>query len=227
MKILMISGWKRSGKDTASLYIQNTYHFERRGFADALKDDIARFLGIRRSDMDDQQLKEKPILDRPVIATDNFARTIAQQLSGEFRTSDGEKCHSFQFVNNKLYGIECDGMVTFGTNLYWTPRAACIYIGSTMRTYDTDYWVKKALTNLDDYGRYVISDFRYKSEYDAVCKLVGKDLVKTMRINRFDTCDSTDDSERNLDDFEFDYVIENRSDIDEFKREIDRGLNGI
>jgi hypothetical protein len=219
MKIVLLSGWKRSGKDTAAKYLIEK-GYERRAFADSLKDDVAKFLGIRRSDMDDETFKETAILDRPVAAYDAFSKMVAEFLAPEFRTRDKKKASTTGWVDNKLFAIEFKGFVTEGLQLYWTPRAACIFIGSVGRAYNANHWVDRALKDVSK--NTVVSDFRYKSEYDRVVQLFGKENICTVRINRFDTVDSKDDSERNLDDFEFDYVIDNKSSIEDYFNNLKR-----
>lgn len=67
----------------------------------------------------------------------------------------------------------------------------------------------------------VISDFRYINEYEYLCKQYKNDKDKdtkiiTVRIDRFDTSSVKSDSEIQLNNFKFDYYIENRSTIFEF-----------
>lgn len=213
--IYLLSGWKRSGKDTAANYLIEK-GMERRAFADSLKDDVAKFLGIRRSDMDDNDFKEKAILDRPVKAYDSFSKMTTEFLAKEFRTEDNRKPIDVNWCDNKLFATYNDGLVTENFPLYWTPRAACIFIGSVGRAYHSNHWVDRALKNVENYNDYVVSDFRYVSEYNRVVELFGKENVCTVRINRFDTIDSTDDSERNLDNFTFDYIIDNKGTMEEY-----------
>ena len=215
MTIFLLSGYKRSGKDTAAQYLIEHRGMERRAFADSLKDDVAKFLGISRSHMDDPDFKEKAIIEHPVNAFDPFSKMNNQFLAKEFRTSDGQQPIDVEWLNDSLFAVECDGMYTERKKLYWTPRAACIFIGSVGRTFNSDHWVDKALPPTTT-GHIVVSDFRYKSEYSRVVDSFGAYNVKTVRIDRFDSVNSTDPSETNLDDFEFDIRINNKGSLEEF-----------
>jgi hypothetical protein len=68
----------------------------------------------------------------------------------------------------------------------------------------------------------VISDFRYNNEYEYLCRHFYKNdeskdtKIITVRIDRFDTSPVKSDSEIQLNNFKFDYYIENRSTIFEF-----------
>jgi len=222
MTILLLSGYKQSGKDTAANYLVQDRGFKRAAFADSLKNDVSTFFNLSRKDMDDQSTKESPILDRPVQSYDPFSKLVNEFLFKEFRTRDGKQPLHFNWFDGEMVSVETDGQSIEIKELFWTPRAACIFVGSVGRSFNADHWVDRALTNVGDINKpiglqnVVVSDFRYKSEYNRVIELFGKDIVKTVRIDRFDTVNSTDPSERNLDDFEFDVRIENKGTLQEF-----------
>jgi hypothetical protein len=223
MKVLAISGWKRSGKDELFSKLANL-EAVRVSFADPLKDRVAEEYGIRRSDLDDQSKKESPILHLPVDPQDEFTRTIANLLVREFRTSDGKVANTFVTETNE--GIVCsDQGVNYYEKLFWTPRALAIFKGSGNRAVASNYWVQQAITKIqDEFKRnkdlVVIPDMRYKSEMKQLLDAFGNSLV-TIRVNRFDTSPSTDASERDLDDGTFDQVIENRSTLEDFYAKIE------
>ena len=219
-----MSGYKQSGKDTAAKYLIESKGYERRAFADSLKDDVAKFLGLSRSAMDDSNLKEKAIPECPVRAFDPFSKMTNEFLAKEFRTLDGEQAISTEWLNSTLFAVDLDGSYIDHKKLFWTPRAACIFIGSVGRAFDSDHWVDRALPLSNTTGNIVVSDFRYKSEYDRVVEMFGSYNVKTVRIDRFDTINSTDPSERNLDDFDFDLRIENKGTLEEFFAKVKKQL---
>jgi hypothetical protein len=99
---------------------------------------------------------------------------------------------------------------------YWTPRALAILVGSCMRSVNPNFWVEKALAQCQPGGFYVIADCRYKNEADTIKRTDAK--VITVRINRFDTSPSDDPSERDLDDYQFDKVINNKHSLEEFTK---------
>lgn len=212
--IVAISGWKRSGKDTAAEYLINKYGAKRIAFADPLKEMVCDNYGLTRGLIDNPATKEKPILSLPVCVKDGFSKNNNEFLFGEFRGVGGRIPQDFHIEEGLLLGVE--GRDVF--QLYWTPRAICIEEGSTKRSVDPDYWVKRALKNVND-GLHVISDLRYRNEAYTL-KASDHDVI-TIRINRFETSPSMDASERDLDEHSFDYIIENKGSLEEFYKKID------
>ncbi len=232
MKVVAISGWKRSGKDTAAeVLIKEGY--KRVGFADPLKDMVAEEYSIPRSYCDDPKFKESPLMHLPVSPKDDFTLNLSTLLFKEFRTADGLPVPEYiidgsgtflGFMPNKGPFVEGGKAV----QLYWTPRALCILKGSVNRAVRSDYWVQAAIesieidsSRLDDKQQttFVISDLRYQSEMSQLKEAFGDNLI-TVRINRFDTCQSTDASERDLDNGRFDVVIDNKGTIEEFLQKV-------
>lgn len=211
MKIVALSGWKRSGKDTAAeVLIKNGY--TRVAFADVLKDMVAEEYGIPRSHLDDPQYKESAILQLPVEPKDKFTKMVAEFMIKEFRSYSGQIPLGFAYDGNDFVG-------EFGRHIekvYWTPRALAILKGSVNRSVRSDYWVSRAIEIIGKtLGPVVITDMRYQSEMVQLKEAFGSDLL-TVRINRFDTTESQDPSERDLDNAEFDVIIENRGTLEEF-----------
>lgn len=241
MKIIAISGWKRSGKDTAAEQLIKNHGFSRIGFADPLKDMVAKEYDIPREHCDAPEFKEKPILTLPVLPKDNFTLNLAKMLYKEFRTETGHQVPEFHvdpsgafigLLPNKGFMVEGAHPV----QLYWTPRALCILKGSSNRAVRSDYWVKAAIdgvnaksaaaiSGLGGTTSFVISDLRYRSELDQLRQAFGKNLV-TVRVNRFDTCASDDPSERDLDSAKFDVVLDNKGTIEEFQSKVEELVNG-
>lgn len=185
MTVIALSGWKMSGKDTATDLMVREYGFTRLSFADALKEMVAAQYNIPLDYMHQPGKKEMPLAQYPVIPGDPFAEQIQKMLGRELISG------------------------------FWTPRALCILEGSIKRSVYSNYWVRQVITGLDPGENYVISDMRYKSEADTL-KLLLPDLV-TIRIERFDSIDTQDPSERNLDDYRFDYTLQNRGTKEQFE----------
>lgn len=220
MKVLAISAWKRSGKDTLFDRLVGAGAV-RVSFADPLKDRVSEEYGIRRADLDEQDKKEQPILHLPVDPQDGFTRTIARLLIREFRTADGEVKQLFDEATRSGYNM---GDTEF-KKLYWTPRALAIFKGSGNRAVASNYWVQQAIQKIQDAFKrqtdlVVIPDLRYKSEMIQLREAFGDNMV-TIRINRFDESPSTDPSERDLDDGKFDITLENKGTLEEFYAKVD------
>lgn len=215
MKILMISGYKGSGKDEAAKYLMYK-DFKKVSFAGPLKDMVAKEYGLDRFIFDDQEYKETALPDYPVISENIFSRDLHKKFLSEFRTKSGKVPTQIYYEDDKLKlkSLMSDGLVTLKEQVYWTPRALLILHGTIARSVNPLHWVEKAV-NTKGYPGIVISDWRLKSEYDAVAKIVGKENITTIRINRYES-NSVQETERNLDNFNFDYVIENKGTLNDF-----------
>lgn len=224
MKVVAVSGWAGSGKDTLANLLIAEYGFKRIGFADPLKDNVARDFNFDRASLDDQAQKNLPLLDMPVSLRDGFTKNLGSFMLREFRTKDGKTCTTGGMAIadgvEDFYGGDGEGGVF---KLYWTRRALCILEGSTKRTADADYWVKRAMQNAKENGieLVVISDLRYRNELAGIkMSLDSSDTLVTVRVNRFDAhpTNSTDPSERDLDDAEFDFTLKNTSTFSQYIR---------
>lgn len=221
MKVLAISGWKGSGKDTLAYYLVSKGG-TRVSFADPLKDMVAEEYGVSRASLDEPLLKEKPILSLPVDPKDAYSRMIAEFLFKEFRTSGGLQAAKFVYQGDDFYG---DTQTGYGIcRLYWTPRALAILKGSTNRSVRSNYWVQKAIEKVKKTeGLVVISDLRYRSEMDQLKQAFGDD-ISFIRVERFDMSPSDDPSERDLDGANFDYRINNRGTKEQAYQQLDNFL---
>lgn len=219
LKVVAISGWKGSGKDTMADYLIKNHAAVRVSFADPLKDNVAAAFGVDRTHLDIQSKKEVAILSMPVNPQDKFSRVVAEFMIKEFRDTHNVAPHSFTYQGDEFYGVVKDDRgVDINVRVYWTPRALAILEGSTKRTAASNYWVQQAVKKIREYGAQsdtemvVISDLRYKSELMQLKSAFGSDLVE-IRVERFDSSLSSDPSERDLDDYPFSYRIDNRGDL--------------
>lgn len=223
MKVIAISGWKGSGKDTAADHLVNVHGYKKLSFAEPLKQSVSIEYDIPLNWLNDQKLKESPMENMPVTPKDEFSLNMAKMLYKEFRTAEGKMpsdCHidaSGAFIG-LLGSIPCQ--------LYWTPRALLILEGCIKRSVNSDYWADRLLDNiytnaLNRQDKFVISDIRYKTEVEHLKRSVGKNLL-TVRVERFATPPSYDPSEINLDDYPFDLVLMNKGTLEEFLHDVDK-----
>jgi deoxynucleotide monophosphate kinase-like protein len=227
MKVIAISGWKGSGKDTAANYLIEKKNYLRVAFADPLKDMVATTYNIPRSSLDDPKVKEVALEQYPVLPSDPYALNVCKFMFKEFRTLGGHPPMEYHIdASGAFLGV----LGRHVEQLYWTPRSLAILEGSIKRTVTSQYWVQAAIAKVDRiksadvpgdvcYG-FVISDLRYVSEVTQLRQAFGKDLV-TVRINRFDDLQSTDPSERNLDNYQFDVVIDNKGTIEDLNQQLE------
>lgn len=194
-RIIALSAYKGSGKDTVADYLVSGYGYTKKSFAAKLKDLVSETYRVPREDLDHPEKKEMPLHNLPVISTDSFTESIHTMLRQELKSG------------------------------YWTPRALCILEGSIKRAVYSNHWVQSIAVQImaDPLGSYVISDLRYKSEVDTLRILLPN--VEIVRISRFSTVETQDPSERNLDDFQFDKVISNMGTLDELYNAVELSLN--
>lgn len=218
--MFMLSGWAKSGKDTAAYHLVDKLRFKKVSFADPLKENVSESFNIPLADTHSQNKKEAPLMQYPVYCKDKFSEHVNSFLYKEFRTSQG-------MIPDNFHIGEDDRMMTMingeAYGLYATIRSLCILEGSTKRSADSDFWVNKAITEARKSGSYaiVIADLRYKSEISAVKMALGEnDQLVTIRINRFESTKSTDPSENDLNDTQFDYYIANKTTQEEFLNKI-------
>ncbi len=217
--IVAISGWKGSGKDAAANHLMEKHGFKRLGFADPLKDSVAAEYGIARQYLDDQSKKEQPILSRPVYCKDSFSAHINTFLFREFVDINGKHPSAYEILSDgRMYGVTAGHPVP----LYHCPRSLAILEGSSRRSVDPNFWVSKAVSKTEDGAAYVISDLRYLSEIEALQNsLTGEDRLVTVRVNRFKSTESKDPSERDLDNHQFSYTINNNGSLSDFLAAVD------
>jgi len=225
MVVLLISGWKRSGKDELAK-IAESYSFQRFSFADDLKQKASKEYGVPLEDFYSNEKKEAPILTLPVYARDAFSDMINSFMFREFRTAAG--------IRPIGYAKRANGAFTDsqqGQQLYHTPRSLAILKGSVNRSVDPDFWAKQVspLIQKLPHSGIVIPDWRYKNEKTTVEALARQYGMKTItiRVNRFDTVESNDPSERELDDATFDITIQNRDTLQEFEAAVRSHLERI
>jgi hypothetical protein len=191
--IIALSGWKKSGKDTAGDHIINTFGFHRISLADALKHNTAVQYGIPLEFFHEQELKEKPIKELPAST---------------------EACEKYY-----------EHLSVGPLNSFWTPRALLIHEGLMKRLVMDDYWVRALSTTITaaevaGTSLFVLTDLRFKKEVAAMSRHYPEYKLLTVRINRFNKPPNNDPTERDLDNFKFDHVVDNKGTLEELHEEI-------
>ena len=197
-RLIALSGYRGSGKDTSAEYMHKRYKFIPVSFAKKLKDMVASIYNISREDLDDTSRKEMPLMQYPAISTDSFTQAIHHKLTDELKSG------------------------------YWTPRALCILEGSSKRAVHSNFWVRQVMSEVleNPQNRYVITDMRYKSEADTLKMLLPS--VQFLRIERPSVVLTTQDpSERDLDDYPFSTRISNHGTHEDLGNTLDLALNHL
>lgn len=193
--VVLISGFRGAGKDTAARYLDERFDFKRLAFADVLKDHVANSYEIPRMMFDDRHLKETPLLQYPIVSADRFSEQVHMMMENEHSTCNGR--------------------------LYHTPRSLCILEGSIKRSVDANYWVRQVAKEVREGGKYCISDWRYRSEVAGLKSLLPNAKIITLRIDRQANISSTDPSERDLEGYTFDTRVSNVGSMGELYLELD------
>jgi len=191
MGLIVISGYKGSGKDTAADYLIDSHGYTRLSFADTLKEMVSEQYEVPLNYFHDQKLKEVALEQYPVVSTDGFTDNIHDMLAAEFDS-------------------DC-----------WTPRALCILEGSIKRSVKSSYWVQVVLNAIEALGanaNVVIPDLRYRSEIDQILEAFPE--AKITRVDRGLELDTNDPSERDLDDYPFSNVLDNTKDIKHLQEQL-------
>lgn len=196
--IVLVSGWKGSGKDSFSDILVDHYKYKKYSFATALKDEVSIQYEIPREYFESRLLKEKALLNKPLYGGHEWS---LDDLLPHFRTEEGlipllkENIETRE--NLLYYKNEC---------LYWTPRALLIVEARTKLMIDPLYFCRKMLVSMKQTLKtqsVVVADWRYNHEYDYIVKNFSKHSTVTIRIDTDKNNECIDSSENSLDSFPF------------------------
>jgi len=190
--IILVSGYMKSGKDTLGRVAVERFNFQRFAFADALKDEVASRFAIDRKLLDSQEGKGLP-LDKLTFDRTN---PIFIQLMLD------EKAHGYLDLQHSST----------------TVRQLLIAYGMSMRRQNSRYWAEEVAEQIQQTKASfaIITDWRYPNELEAISDAFPDSNIQTMRVERFHKCYNMDPSETMLDEFHFDYVINNNECLERF-----------
>ena len=188
--IIGISGKAQSGKDTVCKMIAYTiwyYNYSQR---------LSPF-GIEH--YNEQVLQYYNLINRIDWYQTSFADKLKQCLSIILRTSRATfEDNEFKKCNIAWLGMSVRELLQkFGTAIR---NEVC-----------DDFWVKACLKDYDKNDNWIISDVRFKSEAKGIKDLEG--II--IRVNREGAGAGNHISEIDLDDYSFDYVINNDGSIED------------
>ena len=234
--IIGISGKKTVGKDTVGSIIQfltrtgcehiQTYNdwktvekttsahttFQNKKFADKLKDIVCILIGCSREDLEDEEFKNTLLgeeYDRYEVTY--YSKNGITRVYFNTREEVGVflKERRGSVINTQLITMTPRKMLQLmGTQGFRRTIHENIWVSSLMREYKND--------KQGDLPNWVVTDVRFKNEVEAIEKRGG--IV--IRVNR-DT-DSTDEheSETELNNHEFNYVIDNNGSLEELIEQV-------
>lgn len=147
-------------------------------------------------------------------------------ISGKMRAGKDYVCNLIQTMyqekryQRKAFADELKNMVyqNFGvTKEHINGRKILQLYGQIGRLVDDLFWVQKATSNTKKDDNIIITDLRYKNEANFL-KIMGYKLIRVnanyeTRLSRGKLEYEDDTSETDLDDYVFDYYINNSNDI--------------
>src|SRR5512138_265999 len=90
-RVVLLSGWIGSGKDTLADYMVEKKGFKKYAIAATLKDYVAQEYDLDRKMLEDSNFKSKPLMRYPVKVTDEFALLCNGYISDHFKKMTGSR----------------------------------------------------------------------------------------------------------------------------------------
>lgn len=103
-------------------------------------------------------------------------------------------------------------------------RELLIQIADKYRKEDPDFWARIVSNQIDKYnGNVVITDFRFPNEFNYLFgRHSGTHTLKTLRVERDACCKYNCQSETSLDNYTFDFKVNNNGSIDDIGKELNK-----
>ena len=234
MSIISISGKKQSGKNAIAKIINQLTNnkYEEKCFADKLKDIICLLINCTREQLEDESIKSKELGEEwwywymeldggysPIIL--DYLTTTKKQLKNYEGLELIKPTPRFlmQYVGTDLFRNQLHPEIWVNSLMneyvpitkrfksvkrvdkYFVPEGHGEHSGKQIEGREFEY---------EEYPSWCITDMRFLNEMEAVKKRGGI----TIRVNRnLEESKDQHESETELDNAEFDYVIDNNSDI--------------
>ena len=213
--LIAISGKKQSGKNAIAKIINQLTNnkYEEKCFADKLKDIICLLINCTREQLEDESIKSKELGEEwwywYMELDGGYSPIILDYL-----TTTKKELKSYEGL--ELIKPTPRFLLQFiGTDLLRNQLHPEIWVNSLMSEYKPYLTSNYPVDDLDweprrIYPNWIITDMRFLNEMEAVKKRGGI----TIRVNRnLEESKDQHESETELDNAEFDYVIDNNSDI--------------
>jgi hypothetical protein len=205
-EVIAFCGERETGKNTAAILFATRWGFVELSFAHALKDIASRALELPYAQFHDQDKKEVAFNGPLFITKAGVDRIVV--IGQEYGSISSEQADA---ISRALLGR---GFIT--------PRDVLQFLGTEVfrQCVRESFWTDALLKQMEGQSKVAITDCRFPNERSFVRSLGGK-LVRIKRATGKSL--HTHASERSLgDDKEYDVVIENNSDIDEFYEKLGR-----
>lgn len=201
--IILLSGRKYSGKDTVADYIVKNYNFTKMSYADILKDQVIERYSLPRHYFYNPEFKEIPLINYPVQLNNPIIKLTYSSLNS-----------NYQIIDSKLYH---------------TPRSLLILEGTyCARSISNTIWIDLLMNKIkkNNLSKVVIADVRFCNEITIPKETLSSYQIISVRVNRnLYNITSTDLSETELDDYDFDHIINNNDSFETLNESIENMLN--
>lgn len=210
--LIGIGGRKKSGKDTAGIYLSLHHNMYKHAFADALKELCALSFGVSEYDLYNLEFKEIDFVEfnkdknsqykffECIITeeqTDDFLKHLSKLADSiNLKISKGQKKH----IREKLIGKKINSF-----------RQLMQFVGTEVvrGVISNTFWIDVLHNQIKNKNRVVITDARFPNERQYIRKRNGKLLL----VKRNTKLNDNHISENQLNEKEFDGVIDNNKDI--------------
>ncbi len=245
MSMIAFSGKMSAGKTVSANYLAEKYGYVKLAFATPLKEisshfktlcEAERLLSgeklIYSSDTDivPKELKLRDLMP-DIYKTISSIDDVMFDLFESFADYDRGMISLFEDVFPKYYDLDIN---VDKSDLH---RALLQDIGHAMRSIDPNVWTTYLIESTYDYKKVAVDDLRYKNEYDALkkagFKIVRVNVSPEVQERRLELLYGDIDksrlehiSETDLDDAEFDYVLDGNAPLPDMLRELDNFIGG-
>jgi len=168
------------------------------------------------------------------IVAFGFRKNVGKDTAGDYLVSKGYTKLSFattlKRVCSEMYQVPIenfhDRKLKETKDKYWgvTPREMLIHVGSSFK----DHWIKIMKKEIQKTkGKIVITDLRFENEFKYL-KSIGCVMIRINRDSKegcLSSQDHQDGQEDYLENYKFDYTIENNNSVDDLYKLIDFILN--
>lgn len=238
--LIGISGKIQSGKDTVGKIIQeldSNRNWQIRKFADTLKDVTCLILGCTREQLEDREFKDKE------LGEEWWYWKPIEEDTGDlipYRKSTGTLPYNLIKLTPRLLlqliGTECGRQIIhpniWVNSLLSEYKLEGGYDGGERVASDGGYYSVPSYKG--DYPNWIITDVRFPNEADAI-KERGGIIIRVNRKHGYNTPDGKwkempinyHASETALDNYNFDYILENNKTVKELEEEVKKVYNKI
>ena len=216
----------------ASKWLENHSNWETKKFADKLKDIVCLLINCTREQLEEQEFKNKELGEEwnkwslcyfdennnyeKIFDTLHNLQEFANNLDKRYRTHQPQEIKMTPRLFLQLLGTEC-GREIIHPNI-WVNSLMSEYKSLTeFPLYNENKIIKGEEHKI--YPNWIITDMRFFNELNAV-KSKNSITIRVNRNNKKEYIITEHQSETELDNATFDYVIENNGSIEELIKKV-------